>query len=122
MRLFKRRTSADLEGDPQLTGLRFESGHNQGETKFLSQNSSLDDNISIATAPTPEPRLIMSHSPRSLKKISSGKSNNPILFGFYNTGTLLVRVQWVQLHPFILGQKCMHPSIFRPDTSFRLFV
>ena len=84
MRLFKRRTSADLEGDPQLTGLRFESGHNQGETKFLSQNSSLDDNISIATAPTPEPRLIMSHSPRSLKKISSGKSNNPILYGFYN--------------------------------------
>ena len=59
MRLFKRRTSADLEGDPQLTGLRFESGHNQGETKFLSQNSSLDDNISIATAPTPEPTVVM---------------------------------------------------------------
>ena len=74
MRLFKRRTSGDLE-DPQLTGLRFESAHNQGETKFLSQNSSLDtcDNISIATAPTPEPRLIMSHSPRSLKKLSTGK-------------------------------------------------
>lgn len=74
MRLFKRRTSSDRE-DPQLTGLRFESAHNEGETKFLSQNSSLDtcDNISIATAPTPEPRLTMSHSPRSLKKLSTGK-------------------------------------------------
>lgn len=70
MRLFKRRTSADLE-DPQLTGLRYESPHREGETQFVSSN---DDNISIATAPTPEPRLIMSHSPRSLKKLSSGNS------------------------------------------------
>ena len=118
MRLFKRRTSADLEGDPQLTGLRFESGHNQGETKFLSQNSSLDDNISIATAPTPEPRLIMSHSPRSLKKISSGKSNNPILYGFYNpllesgacftirAGSRVGRVQWVHYNPLKSSKRC----------------
>ena len=25
------------------------------------------------------------------------------------------------VHPSILGKGCMHPSIFRPDTSFRLF-
>ena len=66
MRLFKRRTLSEIE-DPQLTGLRFESPNNQGETKFV------EDNISIATAPTPEPRLLTSPSPRSLKKLSSGK-------------------------------------------------
>eukprot|EP00093_Oithona_nana_P004852 04852.XXX_79184_79363_1 [CDS] Oithona nana genome sequencing. len=52
MRLFKRRTLSEIE-DPQLTGLRFESPNNQGETKFAS--SAVEDNISIATAPTPEP-------------------------------------------------------------------
>ena len=70
MRLFKRRTLSEIE-DPQLTGLRFESPNNQGgETKFPVNN---EDNISIATAPTPEPRLLTSPSPRSLKKLSSGK-------------------------------------------------
>ena len=86
MRLFKRRTASDLE-DPQLTGLRFESPHSRGgvETKFVSQN---DDNISIATAPTPEPRLIVSHSPRSLKKLSSGKKSR-------NYSILLTDFQYV---------------------------
>ena len=69
MRLFKRRTLSEIE-DPQLTGLRFESPNNQGETKFAA---AAEDNISIATAPTPEPRLLTSPSPRSLKKLSSGK-------------------------------------------------
>ena len=69
MRLFRRKTPSDYEGDPQLTGLRFESQSNQSETQFVQNN---EDTISIATAPTPVPPLIMD-SPRSLKKISSGK-------------------------------------------------
>ena len=77
MRLFRRKTSSsDYEvGDPQLTGLRFESSsshHHQSETQFNVPNNNNDDAISIATAPTPVPPLIMD-SPRSLKKISSGK-------------------------------------------------
>ena len=36
-------------------------------------------------------------------------------------GPSLERVQRVQLHPSILGNGCMPPSIFRPDTSSRLF-
>ena len=36
-------------------------------------------------------------------------------------GPSLERVQWVQLHPSILDNGCMHPSIFRPDTSFTVF-
>ena len=69
MRLFRRKTPSDYEGDPQLTGLRFESQSNQSETQFVQNN---EDTISIATAPTPVPPLIMD-SPRSLKKISSSK-------------------------------------------------
>ena len=37
-------------------------------------------------------------------------------------GSLLVRVRRVQLHPSVWGNGWMHPTIFRPDTSFRLFV
>ena len=33
----------------------------------------------------------------------------------------LARVRRVQLHPSILGNGCMHPSIFRADTCYRLF-
>ena len=109
MRLFKRRTSADLE-DPQLTGLRFESAHNQGETKFLSQNSSIDDNISIATAPTPEPRLIMSHSPRSLKKLSSGKRNFLNVCKLFISVTLKKKMHYIVL----LAQACIRVK----DTMF----
>ena len=78
MRLFRRKTSSsdyEVVGDPQLTGLRFESSsshHHQSETQFNVPNNNNDDAISIATAPTPVPPLIMD-SPRSLKKISSGK-------------------------------------------------
>ena len=36
-------------------------------------------------------------------------------------GPLLVRVRRVQLYPSILGNRCMHPSMFRPDTTFRHF-
>ena len=39
----------------------------------------------------------------------------------YITGPLLVWVRRVQLHLSILGNGCMNPSIFRPDTCFRLF-
>ena len=35
-------------------------------------------------------------------------------------GPWLVRVRRVQLHPSILGNGCMHPSIFRPDTIIRV--
>ena len=34
-----------------------------------------------------------------------------------NQGPLLVRVRRVQLHPSILGNGCMHLSIFRPHTT-----
>ena len=33
----------------------------------------------------------------------------------------LVRVRGAQLHLSIWGHGCMHPSIFRPNTTFRLF-
>ena len=74
MRLFRRKNSSDYE-DPQLTGLRFDSSqttNHQSETQFVINSQNNEDTISIATAPTPVPPLIMD-SPRSLKKISSGK-------------------------------------------------
>ena len=42
-----------------------------------------------------------------------------------STGALLVRVWRVQLHSSILGNGCMHPSIFRPDAwciCFQVFL
>ena len=38
----------------------------------------------------------------------------------YSTWPWLVRVQRVQLHPSIWINGCMHPSIFKPDITFRL--
>ena len=38
-----------------------------------------------------------------------------------NTGSLLDKMRWVQLHPSILGNGCMHPSIFRAATSILIF-
>ena len=39
----------------------------------------------------------------------------------HNTGPWLVRVQRVQLHPLIFGNRCMNPSIFRAATSITIF-
>ena len=36
-----------------------------------------------------------------------------------NTGSLLEQMRWVEPHPSILGNGCMHPSIFRVATSIR---
>ena len=38
-----------------------------------------------------------------------------------NTGSFLEQMRWVQLHPSILGNGCMHPSIFRAATSILIF-
>ena len=40
---------------------------------------------------------------------------------YWFSGPFLERVRRVQLHSSILGKWCMHPSIFRPVASFRLF-
>ena len=40
---------------------------------------------------------------------------------FINAGPWLEGVWQVHLHLSILGNRCMHPSIFRPDTTFTVF-
>ena len=57
----------------------------------------------------------------AIDKVDSNIELSAFALSFNNTGPWLEQVRPVQLHPLILANGCMHPSIFRLDTSFRRF-
>ena len=56
------------------------------------------------------------------KKNTEATLTSVLKFSIRNTGPLLELVWWVQLHPSILGNGSMLPSIFSADISFIIFV